>query len=493
MSKIHPFFIFPSLAVLFALALSLLVFAPSVFAQASLAHDKSIRMAAAPGVANLRASAPASRAVVDIGHSPERVLTLDLTSEPNDIWDRIRRGFRMPDLAGKRVRDLQLSYLRRPEYLERMFGRGARYLYYIVGEIERRGLPAELALLPMVESSFNPHAYSRARASGLWQFIPSTGQDYNLTQNRWIDERRDVIASTNAALDYLEDIYDRHGDWHLVLASYNRGENAIGREMERNRAVGRSTEFSALRLPAETRDYLPKLQALKNIVAQPELFGIELPYVAIEQLLSTVEAPVGIDLATAARYADLPLEEFLTYNPGYNRPAITTPGQTLVVPSDREFVFTARLGEFERSGKGWRSHTLARGETISGVAGRHGLTLAQLLQINGLHARSLPPPGYSLLVPGNGVDPGDALAVSELLPASALAATRAGVRIAPDPNARKKQAGTSRRGSAKAPASSKSKGKTRGGKARAHASGKTKAASKTKTVKKPASARKSRR
>ncbi|MDR2092874.1 MAG: transglycosylase SLT domain-containing protein [Azoarcus sp.] len=453
-------------------------------------------MATASGIANLRVDVLDARAV-DLGHSPKRVLTLDLTREPNDIWDRIRRGFRMPDLGGRRVHDLQSSYLKRPEYLDRMFNRGARYLYYIVAEIERRGLPTELALLPMVESSFNPHAYSRARASGLWQFIPSTGQNYNLTQNRWIDERRDVVASTNAALDYLEDIYDRHGDWHLALASYNRGENAIGREVERNRAIGRSTEFSALRLPTETRDYLPKLQALKNIVAQPELFGIELPYVANEQLLSTVDAPVGIDLATAARYADLPLEEFLAYNPGYNRPAITIPGQTLVVPSDRESLFNTRLGEFERSGKGWRSHTLVRGETVSSIASRHGLTLAQLLQINGLHERSLLPPGYSLLVPGKGVDLGDALAVSELLPASARAAARAGVRLAPDPRARKKpgkqaKAKTPQRGGAKVVASAKA---GTGGKAKTSARKAVHppAAGKAKAAKKTAPARKSRR
>ncbi|MDR0702074.1 MAG: transglycosylase SLT domain-containing protein [Azoarcus sp.] len=483
MSKAHSLIISRALSALLALS-------TASFTQPVRAHDESILPAMPSDVANLRVDALDVRAV-DLGHSPKRVLTLDLTRKPNDIWDRIRRSFRMPDLANRRVRELQSSYLKRPEYLESMFNRGARYLYYIVGEIERRGLPTELALLPMVESSFNPHAYSRARASGLWQFIPSTGQNYKLAQNRWIDERRDVIASTNAALDYLEDIYDRHGDWHLALASYNRGENAIGREVERNRAIGRSTEFSALRLPTETRDYLPKLQALKNIVAQPELFGIELPYVANEQLLSTVDAPVGIDLATAARYAGLPLEEFLAYNPGYNRPAITTPGQTLVVPSDRESLFTTRLGEFERSGKGWRSHTLARGETVGGIANRHGLTLAQLLQINGLHERSLPSPGYSLLVPGNGVDLGDALAVSERLPASARAAARAGVRVAPDPHARKKQgrqakAKTPRRGGAKAAASGKAK---TGGKKAARPS----TANKAKTAKKPASARKPRR
>ena len=500
MTKVYPDFIPPSSLFLSALALAL--FAHPAHEQGE--TDGPAAVASAP--AGPRATSPGARAVVDIDRAPKRVLTVDLVRPPNDIWDRIRRGFRIPDITGDRVIELQFSYLNRPEYLDRMFSRGARYLYYIVGEIERRGMPAELALLPMVESSFNPHAYSRARASGLWQFIPSTGQDYNLTQNRWVDERRDVIASTNAALDYLEDIYERHGDWHLALASYNRGENAIGREVERNRAIGRSTEFSALRLPAETRDYLPKLQALKNIVAQPELFDIELPYVANEQLLATVEAPVGIDLATAARYAGVPLEEFLAYNPGYNRPAITEPGQTLVVPSDREPGFSAQLDDFRQSGKGWRSYTLARGETLGGIANRYGLPLAQLLQINGLPERSLPPPGYSLLVPGKDVDPDDALAVSALLPASARAATRSGVRIEPLPKARKGKAKTPRRGFAKTRAGGRGtvkaggrgtvkaktsvSGKTRA-KSRPHAVGKAKAT--PRAAKKPVARRKSRR
>ncbi|MDR2259985.1 MAG: transglycosylase SLT domain-containing protein [Azoarcus sp.] len=411
-----------------------------------------------------------------------RVLTLDLTNNPNDIWDRIRRGFGMPDISSDRVVELQFFYLNRPAYLDRTLNRGARYLYYIVGELEQRGLPTELALLPMVESSYNPVAYSRAHASGLWQFIPSTGRNYNLTQNRWIDERRDVIASTNAALDYLENIYEMHGDWQLALASYNWGENAVARALERNRGAGLPAEYSALNMPAETRDYLPKLQAIKNIIARPELFHIELPYVANEQILSTVAAPIGIDLATAARYAELPLEEFLAFNPGYNRPAITTSGQTLVVPSDRAPRFATRLDEFSRSGKGWRSHTLARGEKINDIASRYGLTVGQLLQINGLHARSRLSPGYSLLVPGQGTNLGDALAVAQLLPDSARAAARAGVRIEPERSARKGRNRAGARGKGKTSRDKKTvaKGKGKTGKGKTAAKGK--ADSKTKTA-----------
>ncbi len=230
-----------------------------------------------------------------------RVLTLDLTRDANDIWDRIRRGFGMPDLDSERVMDQQGFYLNRPRFLKQVFERGGRYLYYIVDELERRGMPTEIALLPMVESSYNPMAYSRAHASGLWQFIPSTGKHYNLTQDPWVDERRDVIASTNAALDYLQRIYEMHGDWHLALASYNWGEGAVQRALKRNAEDGLPLEYKHLRMPDETRNYVPKLQAIKNIVSEPELFHFELPYVANELHFVSVEAPVGVDLATAAK------------------------------------------------------------------------------------------------------------------------------------------------------------------------------------------------
>jgi len=344
-----------------------------------------------------------------------RVLTLDLTRNPNEIWDRIRRGFSMPDLDSQLVADQQLFYLNRPGFLKQVFARGGRYLYYIVDELERRGMPTELALLPMVESSYNPLAYSPAHASGLWQFIPSTGKNYNLTQDSWVDERRDVIASTNAALDYLQTIYEMHGDWHLALASYNWGEGAVARAIQRNLDAGLPPEYSQLRMPDETRNYVPKLQAIKNIVSQPELFHFELPYVPNEANFVAVAAPIGTDLAAAAKLAGLSLEEFLALNPSFNRPAVTLPGQTLIVPTERATHFEAGLEQLSEDGKGWRVHELGPGEKLAAIAQRHDLTLAQLLQLNGLNARSRVGAGYSLLVP-DGVDPAGALQVTRLLP-----------------------------------------------------------------------------
>ncbi len=371
--------------------------------------------------------------------APARVLTLDLTRDANDIWDRIRRGFGMPDLDSELVAEQQLFYLNRPGFLKQVFTRGGRYLYYIVDELERRGMPTEIALLPMVESSYNPLAYSRAHASGLWQFIPSTGKTYNLTQDKWVDERRDVIASTNAALDYLQTIYQMHGDWHLALASYNWGEGSVGRAVQRNLDAGLPAEYSALRMPDETRNYVPKLQALKNIVAQPELFHLELPYVPNEVHFVTVTSPIGIDLATAAKLADLPLEEFMALNPGFNRPVVTTANQSLVIPADRAAQFETRVAELSLAGQGWRTHTLAAGEKLDAVARRHNLSVAQLQQVNGLTARSKVGPGYTLLVP-DGVDPSGALQVTRLLPNNGLLAVQPGIRLASakdDPPAKK--------------------------------------------------------
>ncbi len=409
---------------LLAVWLSLSAIGPSAHAQT----EPSVTIAPASERQGLSATARAPQ--LTLPTEPERVLTLDLTRDANDIWDRIRRGFGMPDLDSDRVMDQQSFYLNRPRFLKQVFERGGRYLYYIVDELERRGMPTEIALLPMVESSYNPMAYSRAHASGLWQFIPSTGKHYNLTQDPWVDERRDVIASTNAALDYLQRIYDMHGDWHLALASYNWGEGAVQRALKRNAEEGLPQEYEHLRMPEETRNYVPKLQAIKNIVSEPELFHFELPYVANELHFVTVDAPVGVDLATAARLSEMPLDEFLALNPGFNRPAVTTPGQTFIVPTDRAEQLQEGLAGLDEDDRGWRMHVLEPGERIEAVASRHGLSTAELLKLNALAPGSRPGAGYALLVP-DGVEPDGALEVSNLLPLAAAAVRQPGLKLNP--------------------------------------------------------------
>ena len=430
---------------------------PAVHAQ--LDADAAPVGLSAPAASTAAGPAPRLEAALE----PERILTLDLTRDANDIWDRIRRGFGMPDLDSERVMDQQAFYVNRPRFLKQVFERGGRYLYYIVDELERRGMPTELALLPMVESSYNPMAYSRAHASGLWQFIPSTGKHYNLTQDPWVDERRDVIASTNAALDYLQRIYDMHGDWQLALASYNWGEGAVQRALKRNAEDGLPQEYKHLRMPEETRNYVPKLQAIKNIVSQPELFHFELPYVANELHFVTVDAPVGVDLATAARLSEMPLNEFLALNPSFNRPAITTPGQTFIVPTDRAEQLQAGLAELDDDDRGWRMHMLEAGETLAAVAARHGLSTAELLKLNGLAAGSQLGAGYALLVP-DGVDPDGALEVSGLLPLAAAVVRQPGLKLNPPGTSRSEPRLKSPK--AKSRAADKGNTKRRNGRAR---------------------------
>ena len=196
---------------------------------------------------------------------------------PTDICDRIRRGFAMPDLEGPLVRDREQWYAARPDYILRMTERSRRYLFHIVEELERRDMPTELALLPFIESAFNPEAVSSAKAAGMWQFMPATGKYFDLKQNLFRDDRRDVRESTRAALDYLQKLYGMFGDWHLALAAYNWGEGSVSRALARNKALGKPLTYSELNMPNETRYYVPKLQAVKNIIALPESYKVELP------------------------------------------------------------------------------------------------------------------------------------------------------------------------------------------------------------------------
>lgn len=357
---------------------------------------------------------------------------LDLTVVPEDLWHRMRNGFGMADLHNPLVADRQSWYLNRPDMLVRIFERGRRYLYHIVGELEKRGMPTELALLPMVESAFNPQAVSSARAMGMWQFIPATGKNYNLDQNWWVDERRDIIASTDAALNYLQAIYEMHGDWHLALASYNWGENAVARAIAKNEARSLPTDYSSLTMPVETRYYVPKLQALKNIVAQPELFGIHLPRVPNQPYFDTVVKPRRIDVAIAADLAEIPIEEFVSLNPAYHRPVMNGhQAGPLVLPADKVGTFLANLERYEAEDiplTNWQTYQMKRGDTLEKIAARHGIDAARLRQINGITRRLKVGPGFNLLVPrpGGQVNPDQiARALPQLPPEKAAVAKKA--------------------------------------------------------------------
>ena len=337
--------------------------------------------------------------------APQAVAKLDRTQPPADLWERLRNGFAMADLQSPLVSERMAWYVDNQDYLQRVFERSRRYLFHIVEELEKRGMPTEIALLPIVESAFNPMAYSRAHASGLWQFIPGTGKRYELKQNMWYDGRRDIVASTSAALDYLKDVYDMHGDWHLALASYNWGENAVARAIEKNRREGQPTDYLSLPMPRETRGYVPKLQALKNLIANPQAYGVTLAPIPNEPYFATVTRTRDIDVLLAAKLAEMPVDEFVALNPGFSRPLIrTSVAARIVLPADKVETFHENLEKYEdRSLVSWKTYVPQRGENLEAIARKHGLTLGQLKEVNGIGPRSRQVPSL-LVVPIKGAE-----------------------------------------------------------------------------------------
>ncbi len=325
-------------------------------------------------------------------------------AEEKDLWERIRRGFSMPELDTTLVADKERSYLAQPAYLQRMMTRGGRYLYFIVEELERRKMPTEIALLPFVESAMNPVAMSSAKASGLWQFIPSTGRAYDLNQNWWVDNRRDVVKSTHAALDYLQKIYAMHGnDWFLALASYNWGEGSVGRAVRSAKAKGLSGDYLSLNMPNETRHYVPKLLALKHIVQRSEALNLSLPVMPNKPYFVTIEKTRPIDLKLAARFAGMTVDEFVGLNPAHNRPVIAaSKNNEIKLPADRVESFLEAVKKHSDGNlvmASWQPYTVKAGETLSQVAQRGGVPEAEILKANGLRAESRILPGTNLLVP----------------------------------------------------------------------------------------------
>jgi membrane-bound lytic murein transglycosylase D len=322
---------------------------------------------------------------------------------PVDVWSRIRAGFRMQDLTGPLADEKTQWYARQPEYMQRMTERGSRYLYYIVEEIERRNMPMELALLPFVESAFNPVALSTAKAAGMWQFIPSTGKHYKLQQNMWKDERRDVRESTRAALDYFEKLHNQFGDWHLALASYNWGEGSVSRAVAKNQRAGLPTDYQSLDMPNETRHYIPKLQAIKNLVNSPDAYGISLPEIPNQPYFVSVTKVRDIDVTTAAKLAEMPVEQFRALNPSFNRPVIL--GATkpeILLPADRVDKFLANLESYDKPLSSWMAYTVGKTERPAAIAARFGISEVALRDANRIPPKMRIRPGSTILVPRPG-------------------------------------------------------------------------------------------
>ena len=329
----------------------------------------------------------------------DKVLTDKVISEEElyphialNVWERIRSGFDLPEVTHKRVQQELDWFKRHPEYMNRVVERARPYLYYIIETVEAAGLPSEIALLPIVESAFQPFAYSHGRAAGIWQFIPSTGKRYGLKQNWWYDGRRDVYESTKAAVKLLKNLNTNfNGDWMHALAAYNTGGGRVNRSIKRNKKRGKSSDFFALNLPKETRAYVPKLLALKMIINHPEEYGIRLDPIPNEPYFEQVKLDSQIDLALAAEMADLPLDDLYRLNSGYNRWATSPKGPyDLLLPISHAEKFKTKLAEIPADKRiQWVRHNVRKGETLGTIAQKFHTSVQTIKRVNKLRGKMI--------------------------------------------------------------------------------------------------------
>lgn len=369
-------------------------------------HPKAPAAAAAPHGKHPDSTTPLGTDVgFDSGTPADELATGTAEAEVEagdytDLWARIRAGFALPKLDSPLIARHERWFVENAEFREAMFERAKLYLYYIVEEVEKRGMPMEIALLPAIESAYKPYAYSRARASGLWQFIPSTGKLYGLKSNWWYDGRRDVVAATRAALDYLQKLHgDFDGDWHLAIAAYNAGEGRVMRAIQYNRRKGLPTSFEHLRaLKPETKHYVPKLFAMVNLVADPERFGINLAQIPNEPYFTTVRTDAQIDLGVVARLTGMEPDQLHHINAGYMRWATHPDGpHELLVPVDKKDALLAGLSNLDDKDRvQWRHHEVRKGETLHGIARRYGVTVGAIKAANKITTLKV---GQSLLLP----------------------------------------------------------------------------------------------
>ena len=375
----------------------------------------SAAASAASGAApelTLSVDAPDAAAASDAQSQADDAADLQAALEATDnsdvhyanIWQRVRAGFGIPDMDGpgmqRYVQQAVEWYSTKPDYVARMTMRSRKYLYYILQEVQKRHLPTELALLPFVESAFNPDALSSAKASGMWQFIPSTGKHYKLRQTIFQDGRRDVLASTKAALDYLTKLHDMFGDWQLALAAYNWGEGGLQRAIAYNEAHGLPVDYAHLRMPAETRNYYPKLQAVKDIIADPAKYGITLPDVPDHPYFKPVAITQDIDVALAARLAGISINEFRALNPAYRKPVILAATHPRVLlPYDNATAFEQALATYPGPLASWTAYTVHRTASPQQLAHELHLSEATLRSVNSIPGRILIKAGSTLLVP----------------------------------------------------------------------------------------------
>jgi len=321
--------------------------------------------------------------------------------QDRDLWDRVRNSFSMEQPENKRITQ-HIKWLKKhPSYLKRLQKRSRPYIHFILEQAKKRGLPTELVLLPAVESAYRPFAYSHGRAAGLWQFIPATGRHFNLKQNWWYDGRRDVVASTHAAFDYLEALAKRFkGDWHLALAAYNSGAGTVSRAITKNKRKGKPTDYWSLKLPRETRNYVPRLLALSQVISNPEKFGIALKPMPDKPYFASVDIGSQLDLAVAADMAGMSTDNLYRLNPGFNRWATAPDGpHRLNLPVKKCETFSKKLAKLDPGKRiRWKRYKVRNGDSLSTIAEKHGTTTALLKQANKLGNHSIGA-GKHLVIP----------------------------------------------------------------------------------------------
>jgi membrane-bound lytic murein transglycosylase D len=328
---------------------------------------------------------------------------------PSDnLWNRIRDGFQMEPLNSP----LEIEQVRwlsaRPDYVNRSMARSSRYLFYIVQEVNARNMPTEIALLPFVESAFVTHAKSRAKAVGLWQFMPATGKDFRLTQNVFRDERRDVLQSTNAALDYLQRLYAQFGTWELALAAFNWGTGNVMKAQKRNIAAGLPTDYESLTMPKETRQYVPKLMAYRQIVLDPSAYGIVLPELENHPYFVALDVGNDIDVALVIKLAEIPSEEFHNLNPSFNKPVIlSNANQQILLPFAHAEIFQENLKNYSKPLASWTAVQIKKTESLDQVAKTLGVAPDTLRDINGIPKGMRIKAGSTVLIPKSSRVSGD--------------------------------------------------------------------------------------
>ena len=331
--------------------------------------------------------------VVKQQQEPEWLTTRVTPEEPDDIWDVVRNGYQLQDEIGihPRIEQQRLWFVSNPSFVEKVGERSSPYIHYIVERLQERGMPMELALLPMIESAYNPFAYSSANAVGLWQFIPSTGRYFNLRQTSWYDGRRDVMASTNAAMNYLSRLHEMfNGDWLLALAAYNAGEGRVSRAIERNQKLGLPTDYWNLSLPQETQNYVPKLLALSQVVLTPQAYGVSLNPIANEPYFEQIAVKRGVDLSRVAALADLDEDVLYQLNPAFKKRITLDGPQHLLVPTDKAETLVATLTAMKpQELLNWQQYTVRSGDNLHAIANRYQLTVSALKDLNKLSSNRL--------------------------------------------------------------------------------------------------------